>query len=371
MDLVQDVNTLRPLMALARRDTAAELCVLVSANFQKFDSTGLWIAELREACGILGIPVYSYSSEFEAFQVLQERSGLLISGSESDARAHAGSHALFQAAPAKFVRVTLQHGFECLGFLHNAAHDRSHGLGAAFNADIICGWFGENLLRSVKSGERSKLIVTGPPLLIDTASIYAPPAPTETPDGAVINGVEPHVEAERDPQTKPACLICENLHSVRLGNAVLRSDFISQFSDFAAAAAQSGLEVWLRPHPAGRYTDVKGIALPGGVQKSNGPIYKEDLRRFTFAISAPSSILFDCIVAGIPVAVWQDAEGEVDCRNYPGLPVVTSVEEWLEFAALAEADRAGLLTAQRRFVDGLMLPEDIEARYRDLLRSLG
>ena len=388
VDLVQDVNTLRPLMGLARQATSHELLVMASDNFERFDVHGMWARELREICGLLGIPIHHFSSAFEALQLLQHRSGLLISSSESDARAHAGSHALFLAAPPGFIRVTLQHGFECLGFLHNAAHDRSHWQSAHFNADVICGWFGEDRLRSISPSQSAKLVVTGPPLLIDCGTVFGLPEEpedfptsdrdgTETPEDAQLeialeaDGAEPPEQEPKEQTDRSRCLICENLHSVRLGSDVLKAGFIGQFNDFAGEAAALGWEVWLRPHPAGRYTDVKGVALPEGVQKSSGPIYKEDLKGFRLAISAPSSILLDFMLAGVPVAVWQDSEGSIDCRNYPWLPVVSDVEDWLWFAAAVLAEPEGFIARQNDLLQSLAMPDDVTASYLRVLKSVG
>ena len=373
VDLVQDVNTLRPVMALARRETAHDLIVIASSTFDTLDSTAVWGRELREICGMLAIPIYRFTSEFEAVQLLQGRGGLLISASELDARAHVRSHNLFRAVPSEFVRVTLQHGYECLGFLHNAAHDRRHWQYASFNADILCGWFGNGHLRSVSPDQAAKLIVTGPPLLIDYGNAFGPD------DAGEDHGAEPTgglgeeqstdipINAE---QARPACLICENLHSVRLGTDVLKAGFIALFRDFAEEAAALGWDVWLRPHPAGLYSDIKGIALPRNVQKSSGPIYKENLSRFSFAISAPSSILFDFVLAEVPVAIWEDPVGSIDCRNYAGLPVVTHVGDWVDFAERAQSDRPSLMARQQDFIASLALPEDVTARYLDVLRSI-
>lgn len=82
VDLVQDVNTLRPVMALARRETAHDLIVIASSTFDTLNSTAVWGRELREICGMLAIPIYRFTSEFEAVQLLQGRGGLLISASE-------------------------------------------------------------------------------------------------------------------------------------------------------------------------------------------------------------------------------------------------------------------------------------------------
>ncbi|MFT3988314.1 hypothetical protein [Aestuariivirga sp.] len=294
---------------------------------------------------------------------------------KSNADAHAAAHDIFAAAPSGFLCVTLQHGFECVGFLHNAAHDRAHGRHAVFNADVICGWFGNDILRSVGPWESSKLIITGPPLLLpqpDSGEVddtFSLPRVIEGLTGETrVTGEQPHRRTAPSKHMRP-CLICENLHSVRLGSAILKSGFLAQFTDFAEEARGLGLEVWLRPHPAGRYTDIKGVALPEGVKKSSKPIYRENLGRFRFAVSAPSSILFDFIVAGIPAAVWQDEDGGIDIRNYPGLPVIHKGEDWRAFAETAETKRDELLAGQRAFLEGLAIPDDVEGCYVSLLKS--
>ena len=101
------------------------------------------------------------------------------------------------------------------------------------------------------------------------------------------------------------------------------------------------------------------------------PIYKEDLRRFRFAVSPPSSVLFDLILAGIPVAIWQDPEGQIDCTNYPGLPVVSDPDEWWEFVGRAILNPEPILAAQCNFIRKLPMPDDVSERYRQLLCSFG
>lgn len=353
VDLMQDVNILRPLFGLAAGQPDAEVAVLVSDLFLKRDTTGLWQGELREACGQLGIKIASFASEFQAFGYLQGKHGILLASAESSVSGHAVVHGLYLAAPPGFLRATLQHGFECVGFLQNAAHDRAHGTDVVFNADVICGWFGGGVLYSVSPSERAKLLVTGPPLMVPRW------------DGA------PVAEESAPAPELTACLICENLHSVRLGSTALKSDFIAQFTDFAGAAAARGLEVWLRPHPSGRFTDIKGAALPAHVKRSMLPIYKEELKRFRFAVSAPSSVLFDLMAAEVPVAVWQGRDGTVDCRNYAGLPAISTAEDWWNFAGLAEQDRDRLLTAQAEFIRRLNIPNGVGRRYAGLLELSG
>ena len=433
IDLMQDVNIQRPLFGLAAALPDTEALILASHLFLKRDTTGMWLAELQEASEKLGQPLHSFATEFEAYKHLQGRRGVIVASAESTVSGHALAHNIFLSAPAGFVRVTLQHGFECVGFLHNAAHDRAHGMRIGFNADVVCGWFADEVLTSFSSAERSKLLVTGPTLLLpqwDRIAIAmggeaeAPPEPENPamegeqpvePDqpaledqgevaaaapsaetviveetaveeavidyafeafsyGMAVQLDEPGPEPAPLPEPPPAvysCLICENLHSVRMAGAVLKSDFIAQFTDFAVQAAKQNIDVWLRPHPAGRFMEVRGVALPPKVRMSSLPIYKENLSRFSFGVSAPSSILFDLMMAGVPVAVWQDAEGDIDCRNYGGLPTISCIDDWWDFAAEVEHERERLMTRQAEFIRRLGMPDNVLERYAALLGSSG
>lgn len=351
VDLVQDVNVLRPLLGLSRTLPDAEVRVLASTKFYERDGTGLWRRELEEICGGLDLPVATFASEFEAVRALQGRRGVLVSASESTVPGHATAHNLFRAAPPGFVKVTLQHGFECVGFLHNAAHDAAHGRRIGFAADVVCGWFEPAFLRSLAPSERSKLYVAGPPLLLE-------PGPRPVRDAA-----------PEAPEHRLEGLVCENLHSVRLGGADLKALFLDAFEKFADEATRIGGTVWLRPHPGGRYTDRSGVRLPANIRKSDAPIYKEDLGRFQFAISAPSSVLFDLVLAGVPVALWQDPEGQIDCSNYPGLPIVSGPDDWFEFAGQAILNPEPLRATQEQFYKQLGIHDDVRNRYAQLLNS--
>ncbi|KMO35542.1 hypothetical protein VQ03_21590, partial [Methylobacterium tarhaniae] len=165
--LVQDIATLQPLMKLARSLPGSRCEILVSAEFAKLDATGRWTDELGRLCADLDVPKTTYASEYEAFRHLQDKRGLIVAGSESTLPNHAVTHRLFASAPSSFTTITLQHGFECVGFLHNVAHDASAGRAVGFAADIIVGWFAPARLSSVMASERAKLYVAGPPSMIE------------------------------------------------------------------------------------------------------------------------------------------------------------------------------------------------------------
>jgi len=280
-DLLQDVNILRPLIWLARRDLQMPVEILMSAKFVVRDTTGAWRQELETLAQELDARMHLFATEFEAYGLLEGKVGILVSASETDQSAHEVNHNVFRIAPSGFLRITVQHGFECIGFLPNREHIRAHGRNIKFAADVICGWSEANTLTAVSASERSKLFISGPPLLLGMAQL--PRAAAHAPrDG----------------------MVCENLHSVRMrvsGN--FQMSYMSTFFAFCEALDAEGNRVTLRPHPAGQYFQKNAIALPGNVDLENRPAYLVNFADYAFGISAPSSVIIDMLLAGIPTAI--------------------------------------------------------------------
>ena len=240
--------------------------------------------------------------------------------------------------------MTLQHGLECVGFLHNAGHVHAHGENAVFAADVVCGWAEAATLTSLPASQRAKLLVTGPPMLLQRA--------------------DPVPGVRRD----AGGLVCENLHSVRLRlGGDHAPSFLEAFEEFCAARPR---KVTLRPHPAGRYTLKRGRRLPRGAQLETRPLYKVDLSRHTFGISAPSTILLDMMLADLPVAVWRDPGGAMDVATYRGLPRVSTAEDWLRFERDAAHHRDALMGRQRAVMANLGLVTSGAEVYRRFARLI-
>jgi hypothetical protein len=341
--LVQDVAVLRPLVRLAASSCSTNLHLLVSNKFAELDSDGRWVAELERLGSEVGVAPFVYESAFDCLERCGPGRGMIVAGSESDARAHLQAHELFRAVPGRYRTVTLQHGLECVGFLHNARHDAAAGRAVRFAADIAVAWFDLSHAVSVSATERSKIFVAGPPNMIDPVARVSP-GQNELPP-----------------------LICENLHSVRFVNGRMREAFLETFVEFASRLRMVGERLVLRPHPAGRFTDRKGISLPDNVAISREPLYDMDLGAFSYVISAPSTILFDFALAGVPAATWVDTEGQVDARNFAGLPRVATVDDWWRFHWAARWKRQRLLDAQEEFVRRQRIPGNVRERYAALL----
>lgn len=346
--LLQDINVLRGLALLAARETSAEIVFLCSPAFHKRDSLGTWRAELSQLAAMISGSVVLCDGPAAVLAVLQGRRGLVIAGSESDLPAHADAHHVFRIAPPDWLRVTLQHGLECVGFLQNREHVIAHGRNIGFAADVICAWSADPRMQSAMTApSRAKTLVTGPSSLLQRAM----------PDEAhppILGG-----------------LVCENLHSARLkasGNH--GASFMTEFRDFCAAEAKAGRGLTLRPHPGGQYVLKNKVALPPNVVLNNLPIYRVALDRYAYGISAPSTVVLDMVMAGLPTGVWRDAAGVMDASLYAGLTAIHGTAGWIAFAEEARIRPGAILTRQAAYLDRLGIvtdPAEVYARFARLL----
>ncbi|QIK78067.1 hypothetical protein G7077_03215 [Sphingomonas piscis] len=345
-NLVQDVSILRPLIYLAARETEARLGILVSDAFVKRDRQKVWQREVAALAAGAGASLHLYGSPEEAQAVLAGGSGMIFAASESNLPAHHETSSVFLAAPSTYVRVTLQHGFECIGFRQSREHIQSHGRNIGFAADIVCGWFEAEALNSLIASQRSKLYVTGPPTLLNRSP-------------------------EADEVASGAGLVCENMHSVRLRvSGDHKTSFMEMFFAFCGKMAARGERVALRPHPGGQYVLKNKVSLPTNVDLNMLPLYAFDMKSYRFGISAPSTIIFDMIVAGIPVAVWRDPGGVMDASNYKGLTEISTLDDWLAFERDVRIRPDMILSRQEAFLAQLPMPRDPSEVYRRFARLI-
>lgn len=351
-NLLQDVNILWPIAKLVHEETSYHLILLVSENFVQRDKTGRWMGELKRLKSQTTASLHRFSTSLAAHALLQGRNGAIIAASESSLNPHRITHDLFRSAPSGFTRITLQHGFECAGFHQNREQTLAFGDSVEFAADVICSWTGPERLTHTLRTEMSKVVVTGP-----SSQILRGRADNERPATPGYTG-----------------LVCENLHSVRMSAAGdFKQSYMDTFIAFARVMAHKGRSVALRPHPGGQYVVRNAVQLPGNMVLQDDPIYRLDLARYAYGISAPSSVLIDMVLAGIPTAVWQDPDGTIDAHSYGGLAKVQSLSEWIAFADAAIANRSSFLEAQTQFIEntGIVFdPVTVRERYLDLIRSV-
>jgi hypothetical protein len=347
INLVQDVNVLRSLVYLTARETAARIGLLVSDAFIKRDRQRIWQREVANIAGDTGASVHLYGSPAEAHALLAGGRGIIFTASESNLPAHVETSGVFRIAPLSYIRVTLQHGFECIGFLQSREHVMSHGQNVSFSADIICGWFEAEASNSLIASERSKLYVTGPPTLLQRTG-----------------------EDAKD-LARGGGLVCENMHSVRLrASGDHKTSFMDIFLAFCRVMEGRQEGVTLRPHPGGQYVLKNNVALPQNVGLNMLPLYAFDMKTYRFGISAPSTIIFDMVLAGIPVAVWRDPAGVMDASNYAGLTEISTLNDWLAFERDVRLRPEMILDRQQRFLRRLPMPRDPAEVYRRFTRLI-
>lgn len=328
-DLIQDINVLRPIVRVLARETPYRLLLLSSHKLPRRDRTGVWQAELVELARLCQAELSAFDSPRAVYQRLQGENGLVFSASETNLPAHETNHDAFRAVPNSFVRITVQHGHECVGFRQNVEQTIAHGAKVRFAADVVCGWGPLASMTHIVESERPKFFELGPPMVLDRL-----------------------FNRRRDVVGGEIGLVCENLHSVRMRTTGdFQTTYIDSIRQFAASQARAGRRVALRPHPGGQFVLKNNVALPDNLELANSAMYKTDLARFAYGISAPSSVLIDMVMAGIPTAVWQDADGQIDTSGYAGLATVSSVEDWIAFADAALADPAPFRQRQQEYLD--------------------
>ena len=342
-DLIQDVSVLRPIIRTIAAERTAELVFLVSRQFEGRDKTWSWRAELDELAQETMARVVSFDNPLGVVFVLQGRRGIIFSASESNLPAHAVNHQVFLSVPPNFVRVTVQHGYECVGFNQNREQTKAHGSSVRFAADLLWGWVARERLRHLCPSERDKYVELGPPPVLNRLF-------------------------DRQPKGTPrdTGLVCENLHSVRMRSTRnFQQTYLQTLLSFAGDQAARGRKVAVRPHPGGQFIVRNTVELPQNVVLANKPMFKTDLERFLFGISAPSSVLIDMVLARIPTAVWHDGNSVLDTSAYADLARVSTLADWDAFAEAASADSAPFLARQQDFLrrSGLDVdPQTIRAR---------
>ncbi len=355
VNLIQDVAVLRPLAYLLADDLDWPPLLLVTAGFRRRDRQGRWQAELAAIAAETNGRLVAVDSAWQLWRELEGQQGALVCGSESDLPNHAETHTLLRAAPPGFCRITLQHGQECVGFLLGHAHRRQHGGSVGFAADILCSWLPAEQLADLRPRCRSRLLHTGPSLAIRATSRRS----LQPPRGS--NG-------ER------AALVCENLHSVRFGgrDTAAQQDFLAALHQLAATLAERDQPLAIRPHPAGRWASGEAPALPGRVHLVREPSWRVAWDGFLYGVSAPSSVLFDLLLAGVPVAVWQGEQRALDAGRLRPLPLLTTAVELLAFDRQQRlGPEAPAMAANAAFLMGQNLGADPAEAFRRLFIGIG
>lgn len=309
LDLVQDFEVLRPLLVLAASPASPfALRVAVTERVRKSPS---W-AHVQPFLDIHGIDWFAPAGATDVAAALGERKSLLLTASESSAGAHVFGHTACRIAPPRALRVTLQHGLECIGLRHHRAHDVDFPAGVRFASDIVLTWDHPHRLPDLHPAEAHKCVAVGVVKAIAERSAQA------------AAGRWQESPAARSAGPVQRLLVAENLHSVRFRAPARHQRFLGFIR---SAQAMEGLELTIRSHPASRTLEKQREA--NQLKFLDDMLRLENLQPFHAFVSPPSTILLDAVLAGVPSAVWSDAAHAGDTANYAGLPTVTDFDDWL------------------------------------------
>ena len=315
VNLLQDVNILRPLIYITADDLGIKPFVMVTKSFISRDKSNIWMNELQALAADVQAHIYIINSLYDLWTTLSSFSnGFLIAASESDLGAHKETHEILKLTPSAISTITLQHGFECVGFLMNDHHQKQHGNSVCFASDYICGWTPKHLQRNLRPLQHSRYYNLGPTAWIKRTNkrIFAP---------IINNNID-----------RSMGIVCENLHSVRFSGKSNVNLFMDQFFELADYLVSKGRQIALRPHPGGQYSIKNTVSLPKNVVLVNEPSYKVNWKSYSFGISAPSSVLFDLMINKVPAMVWQDQQRSIDISQHVFLPLAQNAQDMITFA---------------------------------------
>ena len=320
LNLMQDFEVLRPLLRRCAqseewRDTRVAVTQLMAESH-------IWSA-VETFLTEHGIEWFRSSEAVDTVNALGGDGALLLTASESSAPNHRFSHEVCRLASARTVKVTIQHGYECVGLRHHRAHDRAFPRGVRFASDYVLTWAGPDALPSLHPSDRGKCIPVGVVKTLAEEIASAPDGP-HGEDSASLQ------ETGLPGRVPFPVLIAENLHSTRFIDPARYKRFL----DFILGVNGAGFAVTVRSHPADRM--LEGGGKFDALSFLTGDLRVDDLRRFGIVVSPPSTILLDAALLGVPAAVWSEQVDFGDCQNYPGVP---SVRDPSDFVELCNDDR--------------------------------
>lgn len=313
LDLVQDFEVLRPLITrCTEHPTWSNIFVAVSDRVM---TSHLW-SEISMYLNVMWLRWFKPISPIDVVAALGTSRSVLLTASESSVNGHKFSHTVCQLASHKTLKITVQHGYECVGLRHHQAHDTTLPDGVRFASDIVLTWSSLDQLNSIHASDRNKCIPVG--VIKSTAQ-----------ESALDDHIGQRLMKLDVASTSPAnkVLVAENLHSVRFVDA----NRYQRFLDFITGLHNNrSVSLTLRSHPSKR--TLERDAMFDGFAFLKGSMRAVDFQSFDAFVSPPSTILLDAVLAGVPTAVWSTRRALGDCENYAYLPVVNSaddIESWL------------------------------------------
>ena len=313
-DLVQDVEILQDLVrrAATGEDGITPIAAVTDRVLQSHVG-----AEFKQFLQALDVPWFRPIGAVDVAAALGGPGGILLTASESTAPGHSFARSCCRIAPVRTLRVTFQHGFECIGLLHHRAHDLQFPQGVRFASDVIFTWRRPDQLPQLQGTDAGRAVAVGV-----TKGIAHSAERIRLSEWGHSAGVTSDEAWLGLGKTSGALLVAENLHSVRFSSPARYRRFL-QFIE--KLTARHDTNVLIRSHPGKRVLERKG----GGESHRflEGTLRAEHLRGIGGLVSPPSTIVLDAALCSAPVAVWTDSAAIGDVSNYRGLPHVRDLPD--------------------------------------------
>ncbi len=269
----------------------------------------------------------------------------VLSGAETNVRAHKSGHTLVGRARARgAASFTLQHGFENIGLTYK---DGLHDEGVRFASDVIFTWCGaDDLADWIAPETRAAVVPVGSP-----KTVPSPASPTPLHQGFWARTVG----------------VFENLHWARFSE-VYRERFIEDLRD--AASANPDTLFLVKPHHAGRWASrhrdriaqtanlVVVDPTDSAWEPHTAPALIASVDR---VLTTPSTVALDAARTGRPVAVLGY---DLDLPLYAPLPVIRVREDLARFL---DEDADAALLRNEAFLARARLPGRADHRIAALI----
>ena len=320
LDLIQDFEVLLPLVHKAILDRIERITIVISKRVWKSHN----FVSVTSILEYLGANIVLVSSVYEAVNIIKPprgASGLLITASESSAPGHSFCHSLCKLVGHNIRKITIQHGYECVGLRHHKEHDLQFPKGVRFASDFIFSWSNIDLLSNIHPLEVHKVISVG---VVKSFACSAERTISQTSFD----------ESEKRRLSCPEVLIAENLHSVRFREP-------SRFQGFLAFIRESNsmngkeCNLRIRSHPGKR--KLQTLDLEDEFLYEEGALTATTVQQFDMVCSPPSTIVLDSVLSGVPVCIWSHENNLADTKNYDSIAKVFKSTEMFDLIRNTDA----------------------------------
>ena len=137
LELIQDIEILKPFLLLAAMPGSIfDTVVTISQRILKSGQARV----LKGLLEGLKLRWVSVEKPCHVAELLGRGKALLLTASETGVPEHQFVHHAVRTAPPRTIRVTVQHGYECIGLRNHVSHDSQYRKGVRFASDFVLTW---------------------------------------------------------------------------------------------------------------------------------------------------------------------------------------------------------------------------------------